>query len=142
MLALSQFRGGAFFLETAMNNENLKPVKKGEIRNPKGRPKNSKNFKTIYKKILQQKFKKAELEEILGSGIPFISKDEKVTIQYAIVLRHIQKTLEKCDHLDIKLIKDTVDGMVTQKMKTTGKLELTEKDTKIIVDEIFKNKKE
>lgn len=36
-----------------MNNENLKPAKKGEVRNPNGRPKGSKNRSTIARQWLE-----------------------------------------------------------------------------------------
>jgi hypothetical protein len=37
------------------NPENLKNIKKGEVRNPNGRPKGSKNKSTIFKEMLASK---------------------------------------------------------------------------------------
>ena len=42
---------------TEKQKENLKPVKPGEVRNPKGRPKGSQNLKTILEKWLSAKEK-------------------------------------------------------------------------------------
>jgi hypothetical protein len=98
-----------------MNDENLIPAKKGDVRNPKGKPKGCKNFKTIYKHFLKQKFKKSELEEITGFEIPF-SDDVEMTIQEAIVLRHLKKALGKADYKDIQMIIDRVDGLLKQEI--------------------------
>jgi hypothetical protein len=35
------------------NNQNLKPVQPGEVRNPKGKPKGTRNRSTIAKEVLE-----------------------------------------------------------------------------------------
>jgi hypothetical protein len=108
-----------------MNDENLIPAKKGEVRNPNGKPKGCKNFKTIYKHFLKQKFKKSELEEITGFEIPFTDKEE-LTVQEAIVLRHIKKTMGKADYKDIGLIIDRVDGLLKQPFEHSGEFKYSD----------------
>lgn len=39
------------------NNENLIPIKKGEVRNPNGRPKGSRNKSVIFKELLNSEGK-------------------------------------------------------------------------------------
>lgn len=65
--------------------DNLNPIKPGEVRNPNGREKGSKNLKTIYKKCMQVMEKEGRLPRSLTSsemyhpimGVVAIAYDEK-----------------------------------------------------------------
>jgi len=59
---------------------NLIPAKKGEVRNPKGRPKGSPNLKTLISKWMEVKEKVAN---------PFNGKEQKLTQADIMVLKMI-----------------------------------------------------
>ena len=67
-----------------MNDENLKPIKPGEIRNPKGKKPGTKNIKTIIKKYLSQ--------EIVRIN-PVTKLDENLTIEEHMVLAAIANSM-------------------------------------------------
>jgi hypothetical protein len=94
------------------NMKGLKPQKKGNPSlNPKGRPKGYRDWKTVYKEILETIMKAKDT----GFDIPFIaSQNEKLSMQQMIALRHIKKTLGKCDTNDMKLLQDRTDGLLKQ----------------------------
>lgn len=104
-------------------HDNLIPPKKGEIRNPNGRPKGSQNSKTILNKFLE-------------SGIvqvnPFTKVEENMTVKELLNLVIIKKGLEG----DLNSYKEILD-------RTEGKLS-EQKDINITSDKAiieFKNKK-
>ena len=100
------------------NEENLIPAKKGEIRNPTGKKKGTKNFKTIYKKVLSKKFKVKDIE----IDIPFVDQDQELTLKEMIVLRHVKKALGKADTRDVEMIINRQDGLLTQKIDSEIKM--------------------
>jgi hypothetical protein len=63
-------------LPQAMRDNMIKP---GEVRNPKGRIKGSKNFKTVLREMLE-----------LGSGVPHPITGEQLTEQQLLVWRWIE----------------------------------------------------
>lgn len=95
-----------------MAEKDLIPAKKGEIRNPKGKPKGTKNFKTIYKKYLALKLKPSDQE----FDIPFVDKDQELSLREMMILRHIKKAIGKADVKDIEMIINRVDGLLSQKI--------------------------
>ena len=71
-----------------MNEENLKPAKVGEVRNPNGRGKGSKNFKTILKHYLQAKIK-------MDKSSPFVNEGQEITAKDALMLKLITMGMTK-----------------------------------------------
>lgn len=104
-----------------MSKEDLIPAKKGEIRNPKGKPKGTKNFKTLYKKYLALTMKPDES----GFDIPFVDKNTKLSLKDMMILRHIKKAIGKADYKDIEMIINRVDGLLTQNIDSTIKADKT-----------------
>ena len=82
------------------NEGNLIPAKKGEVRNPKGRPVGSMNRSTIVKKWIE--FQRAVNNEITG-------KTENLTVAEEITLQQIAKAL-KGDTMAFKELMDSAYG--------------------------------
>jgi hypothetical protein len=116
-----------------MSKEDLIPAKKGEIRNPKGKPKGTKNFKTLYKKYLALTMKPEES----GFDIPFVDKDIKLSLKDMMILRHIKKAIGKADYKDIEMIINRVDGLLKQNIDTNIKTDKTILET--IAKQLSKN---
>jgi hypothetical protein len=93
--------------------ENIIPPKKGEIRNPKGKPVGTKNRATILKKWI-------ELNTKLKN--PITGKDELGTVEDKVKLALISKALSG-DVAAIKEIDDTLYGKIADK----GELKVDEK---------------
>jgi hypothetical protein len=93
------------------NPENIIPPKKGEVRNPKGKPKGTLNRSTLLKKWLavQMDIKR-----------PDTGDKEKMQLFDAITLAVIQKAL-KGDINAYKEIMDSIHGKVTDKVDHTTK---------------------
>lgn len=91
------------------NNQNLRPMKKGETRNPNGRPKGSLNSKTILNKFLslQEKFKN-----------PVTGEFEKMSVYEVMSLSIIAKA-RKGDLNAYKEILDRLEGKAQQKIDHT-----------------------
>lgn len=69
------------------NDENLIPAKKGEIRNPNGRPKGSRNRQTIFRELLEQaalsKYKKKQAKALSSEEDPKELEQETIADQVA-----------------------------------------------------------
>jgi len=91
--------------------DNLKPFKKGESGNPKGRIKGSKNRSTIVKELL---------ETILHKQNPIDEFDEnkEFTAEQIIMAQHIRQAMEG-DVQSAKLILDSAYGTPKQTVETT-----------------------
>jgi len=100
-----------------MNNENLIPPKKGEIRNPDGRPKGSRNRSTIVREWLDV-IRKAEN--------PFNKEKVEMTVADQLVLAQISKGL-KGDTQAFNTLMDSGFG----KLKETVENQVEIKRTKI-----------
>ena len=89
--------------------QNLKPMKKGETRNPNGRPKGGLNSKTILNKFLslQQKFKN-----------PVTGEFENMSVYEVMSLSIIAKA-RKGDLNAYKEILDRLEGKAQQKIDHT-----------------------
>jgi hypothetical protein len=120
-----------------MNDENLIPAKKGEVRNPKGKPKGTKNFKTLYKRYLNMKLKPGDS----GFEIPYVSEETELTLKEMIVLRHIKKAIGKADYKDIEMIINRVDGLLKQQLEHSGKIEQTS-DITTVIEQLRKSLKD
>lgn len=96
----------------AMNEQNLKPFKKGISGNPGGRPKGSRNLSTILEDVLNRK---VSLED------PILKKEVKSRIGEIIVLKLTQKALEG-DLRAINEIFDRAEGrpLCRQEVKHDG----------------------
>ena len=90
------------------NPENIKPPVKGEIRNPKGKPKGTKNRATLLRQWIEANTKVKD---------PTSGKEIKVTFEDKIELAIILKAL-KGDVAAYKEIKDTLYGKLAEKIET------------------------
>lgn len=110
--------------------ENLKPAKKGEIRNPGGKPKGTKNIKTILKKYLS-----IELEKVN----PLTENKEKMTTAELLQLKKIAMALGgnvKC----MEMIDERLYGKVEEKVNHSGEMKIT--DLKDIFADLAKQLKD
>lgn len=96
-------------------NKNLKSYKKGQSGNPKGKPKGSKNCKTILKGIMD-----IELE----TRDPFTKKTRKMRNQEAMMINLFSMAMQKTHTLkDLKAteaIMDRLDGKPIQQTNIGG----------------------
>ena len=90
--------------------ENIIPPNKGEIRNPKGKPKGTKNRSTILKKWIEVT---AKLKN------PITGKEEIGTVEDKVNLALITRALAG-DVSAIKEINDTLYGKIPNKEELTG----------------------
>jgi len=96
-----------------MNDQNLIPPKPGEIRNPKGKPKGTKNRATILKKWIKVRVK------IKDKSNPLL-KEITGTVEDEIMLALIHKA-RSGDVQAIKEINDTLYGKISDKNELTEK---------------------
>ena len=89
------------------NPENIIPPKKGEIRNPKGKPVGTKNRSTILKKWIEVNAKVTN---------PITKQEEGGTVEDLITIALITKALAG-DVQAIKEINDTLYGKLTENQK-------------------------
>lgn len=88
------------------NPENLRPPKKGEVRNPKGKPKGCRAFKTIFREFM---------EATQDRKNPVTGNVETLTIQQQIVLALIGRAM-KGDVGAFREIADRLEGKVADKV--------------------------
>jgi hypothetical protein len=94
------------------NIKGLKPIKPGEVRNPKGKPKGAMNSKTIIRRFLEldavatnpNTKKKVALKGLKG---------EPITYMEAIIIRMIQRAM-KGDTTAFNAILDRMEGKPKQ----------------------------
>lgn len=100
------------------NAENLKPpIKKGEVRNPNGRPAGKPNRSTVAKKILSLLSKKALPEEIkakLKEEYPAIK--DSLTLEEVMTLVIVNKCITDNDVQAYKAIMDSAHGLPKQEI--------------------------
>jgi hypothetical protein len=94
------------------NEQNLKPLKKGDVLNPKGRGKGTLNRSTLLKKWLAVK---AEITR------PDTGKKEKMELFDAVTLALIDRAL-KGDVNAYKEIMDSLHGKIADKAELDNKL--------------------
>jgi len=100
------------------NEQYLKPAKPGEIRNPKGKPKGTKNMATVIREILDTKLTLKEHPITKKAGV-------KMTVREMITLAMVKEAQqgnvsaykELTDRLEGK-VKDKLDLEVSQKLLT------------------------
>jgi hypothetical protein len=100
------------------NEENLKPFKKGEVSNPAGRPKGSKNRSTIVKELLE--FASSQKNVLTG-------EQETLTQEQAITLAMLLKA-GKGDVNAYKALMDSCYG--APKQTTDTNLNVSDFDVK------------
>ena len=100
------------------NPENLRPAKKGEVRNPKGKPKGTRNRSTIAREWLEVtqfitnpitgEKEKLEQQDIMTLGIIKKARDGDVNAYKALMdaaygqpLQQIQQEVSKIDEIEI-----------------------------------------
>ena len=104
--------------------ENLKNIQKGEVRNPNGRPKGSKNFKTLAKNILSQTIRVKD---------PITNEIQDVVIKELIVSKQIQKAI-KGDNNSFEIIVKLVNEQTNDsniKINIVTDLDNADNDTDI-----------
>ena len=92
--------------------ENLKPVRKGEVRNPRGKPKGSINSKTVIRKFLEMNAVAIDpktRKKVAVKGL----KGEPITYMEAIIVRMIQRAM-KGDVTAFNAILDRLEGRPKQ----------------------------
>jgi len=89
-----------------MNEQNLKPFKKGQSGNPKGKPKGTVSITTHLKRLMN---KKISVPELTGS-------DDKLTVKELIALRLIKDAIDGKHHAQ-NIILERLEGKVTQKVE-------------------------
>lgn len=107
------------------NPENLRPAKKGEVRNPKGKPKGTRNRSTIAREWLEVtqfitnpitgEKEKLEQQDIMTLGIIKKAREGDVNAYKALMdsaygqpLQQIQQEVSKIDEIEI-VIKEADD---------------------------------
>jgi hypothetical protein len=100
------------------NDENLKPATKGEVRNPNGRPKGSRNRSTIVKELL---------ELATSQKNPVTGEQETLTQEEAITLAMLTKA-SKGDVNAYKALMDSCYG--APKQTTDTNLSVSDFDVK------------
>lgn len=107
-------------------NDNLIPPVKGEIRNPKGKPKGTPNAKTRYKRFL-------ELIENIAN--PVTGQNEDMTVAEVLDLMQIAKA-RKGDTKAYEVIMDRLEGKPAQPIDMTlGAQKSTEDKIKGFLDD-------
>ena len=91
---------------------NLIPPEKGEVRNPNGRPKGSKNTKSILDKFLNTEMKQKN---------PFTKEMENMTVLELMNLKQIANALEG-DLQAFKEIIDRYEGKLTNNVGLSGNI--------------------
>ena len=111
-------------------SENLIPATKGEVRNPDGRPKGSKNASTIFRRFLA-----------VGTGKHHPITGEELDHYDALCLIMIQAAL-KGDLASAKEIMNRLEGMPRQPLEHSGHIlnDLSEDEIRSKLDEL-KNRK-
>jgi hypothetical protein len=104
--------------EYAVNNENLKPFKKGQSGNPKGRKKGSLNYKTIIEKVLNQEM------EIID---PQVNKKIKKTLYEIGLTNQINRWING-DNTAGKDILDRYHGKAKENINIDGNITLPNLD--------------
>lgn len=110
-----------------MNDANLIPPVKGEVRNPKGRGKGVKNRSTILKKWIKVRVK------IKDKSNPLL-KEVDGTVEDQISLALINKAL-KGDVQAIREINDSLYGKVSDKVEVTGDLNITAEKIRLEIEQ-------
>jgi hypothetical protein len=100
-----------------MSKEDLIPAKKGEIRNPKGKPKGTRSLKTILRKYLESKTTEGVpvIDEIVLKLIEKAKRGNDKSIQ-DILDRYYGKATE---HIE-QNVKGTMSIQIIRKKETDG----------------------
>ena len=99
----------------AKGNKNIKPWKKGQSGNPKGKPKGAKDRSTVLAEMLKHKMLNGEGVAIKN---PFTQKGT-ITLEEGVDAALIKKALGGNIEA-IKEIKDTMHGKITEKKEIGG----------------------
>lgn len=92
--------------------KNLKPIKPGEVRNPKGKPKGAMNSKTVIRRFLEMDavvINPKTQKKVVLKGL----KGEPITYMEAIIIRMIQRAM-KGDTTAFNAILDRMEGKPKQ----------------------------
>lgn len=86
---------------TQKQKANLRPSKKGEVRNPKGKPKGTLNAATIIRRILAMEDKAIN---------PLTGKEERTSYLAQMVHAQVNKAIKKEDTQALKELLDRTEG--------------------------------
>lgn len=112
---------------TAKQKANLKPFKKGQSGNPKGKPKGTVHFSALMKEILNSHLDDKQLpivKELKNKFPAHFKKNEKVTTQKILAFVQIKHALSDDPEIALKYQKEILDrtqGKATQTLEHTGK---------------------
>lgn len=110
-------------------NDNLIPAKKGEVRNPKGKPKGTKNFKTIIEEFLSVE---------TDAMNPMSGKLEKLSVGQQIVIALLTKA-KKGDVSAIKELLDRIDGKAKIELKHSGEVSTGAKEVAQLLQKLIQD---
>jgi hypothetical protein len=97
----------------ANNPQNLKPAKKGEIRNPLGRPKGSKDMTTIMREMLDT------LVDVKDkNGAKLGKKSYKM-----LIIAKLMKKATDGDLRAVEILLDRMEGKASQPVEHTGEID-------------------
>ena len=101
------------------NPENIIPPKKGEVRNPNGRPKGSKNRSTTARRILEMT---ASLPSKSYNALlkVFPDHDKKLSVEEVITLMQVAKAITDKDTGAYKTLMDSAYGAPKQEVEHSG----------------------
>ncbi len=101
------------------NPENIIPPKKGEVRNPNGRPKGSKNRSTTARRILEMT---ASLPSKSYNALlkVFPDLDKKLSVEEVITLMQVAKAITDKDTGAYKTLMDSAYGAPKQEVEHSG----------------------
>jgi hypothetical protein len=103
-----------------MNDQNLKPVQPGEVRNPKGRPTGARNRKTLAKWIMT-----LAADEVLPESILVIMRAKypnlkDMSVEEIMLLAQVAKSIDKRDTFAFNAVMDTAYGRPSQALEVSG----------------------
>lgn len=100
--------------------DNLTPIKKGEVRNPKGRPKGARSFKTVIRELLEN------YEEIIEEN----GNKKKIDGYDKVTLQLFKKAVVDNDLGAMREIIDRLEGKSAQAVDVTSKGESLNTDAR------------
>jgi len=92
----------------------LKPIEKGEVRNPKGYPKGQPNSSTIINKVL---------DTVMKHLNPLTGENEESTVKEHMIRSIAFKAFDGMDVKSAEFLLERTDGKVTDKIEHSGEID-------------------
>ncbi|WP_421827092.1 hypothetical protein [Larkinella sp.] len=105
-----------------MNDHNLKPAKPGEVRNPNGKPKGTRNRSTIARRVLGLLVKDG-LPDVTINALRSMYGDkvDEMTLEEAVTLVQVGDAIAgKRRAIAYKVVLDSAYGLPKQQLEHTG----------------------